>query len=285
MAKIPQLKTAIFAAYSYQIIPEKWKLNLGVRKEWIDSLIVPFTWSIGSAFQFNKHVTILANANKTYRIPTLNDRYWSPGGNPTLKPEYGFSQELGLKFSHQKTVSIESEWTVFNRNMNDWIIWLPISSTVWSPKNIAKVWSRGVEQNMRVEWTKGAWTFNVANNMNWIFSTNQSATSASDLSVGKQLIYVPIFSGMVKLGAKYRQLSFAYRYNYMSKRFTTSDNATELPDYSLSSFYVDYQMNFKKVNTYLFCKINNLFNQNYQVIQWRPMPLRNYELGVNFKLN
>ena len=31
----------------------------------------------------------------------------------------------------------------------------------------------------------------------------------------------------------------------------------------------------------LFCAINNLFNKNYTVVLNRPMPLRNYEIGLS----
>jgi outer membrane cobalamin receptor len=37
----------------------------------------------------------------------------------------------------------------------------------------------------------------------------------------------------------------------------------------------------------LFCAVNNIFNKNYAVVLNRPMPLRNYEIGmrINYHKN
>ena len=34
---------------------------------------------------------------RSYRAPTLNERYWVPGGNPALLPEAGWGSEAGLR--------------------------------------------------------------------------------------------------------------------------------------------------------------------------------------------
>ena len=43
--------------------------------------------------------------------------------------------------------------------------------------------------------------------------------------------------------------------------------------------------NWKKQSITSAAGINNIFNQNYQVIAFRPMPLRNYFLSFNFLLH
>ena len=84
-------------------------------------------------------------ASKDFRIPTINDRFWSPGGVENLLPESGFSQEIGAKL-HKNTTQFTSSFdaTLFNRNIDNWILWLP-NAGYWSPRNILLVWSRGME--------------------------------------------------------------------------------------------------------------------------------------------
>ncbi len=41
-----------------------------------------------------KYYFIRASFSKNSKIPTLNDMYWSPGGNPDLKNETGYSSEI-----------------------------------------------------------------------------------------------------------------------------------------------------------------------------------------------
>ena len=62
-----------------------------------------------------------------YRLPGLNDLYWMPGGNPDLKPEYGYSAEAGSKLSwksQNKKTKVSFEPTYFNRYIYNWIIWI-----------------------------------------------------------------------------------------------------------------------------------------------------------------
>ena len=72
--------------------------------------------------QLFKPLKLKVNAAKVYRLPTLNDLYWSPGGNPNLKPEEGFtyegSFELKIPYHH---FLLETEMTYFNKNITNWI--------------------------------------------------------------------------------------------------------------------------------------------------------------------
>ena len=40
-----------------------------------------------------------ASLSRNYRFPTLNDLYFLPGGNPDLKPERGWTYDVGLSFA------------------------------------------------------------------------------------------------------------------------------------------------------------------------------------------
>ncbi|HLF34917.1 MAG TPA: TonB-dependent receptor, partial [Cyclobacteriaceae bacterium] len=92
-----------------------------------------------------------AQAARSYRIPTLNDRYWMPGGNPDLNPEKGGSIETGLAgklFKEDFLANLTAN--VFHMRIHDWILWMP-EGEFWSAKNIREVWSSGIELNLVVE--------------------------------------------------------------------------------------------------------------------------------------
>ena len=36
------------------------------------------------------------NFSRNFRAPTLNERYWQPGGNPDLEPEESYNIEAGI---------------------------------------------------------------------------------------------------------------------------------------------------------------------------------------------
>ncbi|NSW95626.1 MAG: TonB-dependent receptor, partial [Bacteroidales bacterium] len=51
----------------------------------------------------NKNASFLkANFSRNSRIPSLNDMFWLPGGNPDLKNEYGTTLEIGWETSGKK---------------------------------------------------------------------------------------------------------------------------------------------------------------------------------------
>ena len=269
---------------SYQFVNNKQNLyaTLSVRQEFIDSKLAPFTGSLSVAYKTLPWLSLYANAAKVYRVPTFNDLFWTPGGNPNLFSENGYSQDLGLKINYTKgNWNFKNEATFFNKNIKDWIIWLP-GSSYWEPQNIQKVWSRGIEKHLSFTYAKNDWKIGASALGTYVLSTNQVAKSANDASVGKQLIYVPKFNGLAKLDFHFKNFQFTYRHNYNSKRFTTTDNFAFLPAFHLGSVQTSYTFQSAKASSRFFVELNNILNHEYQAIQNRPMPLRHFNTGFSF---
>ncbi len=85
---------------------------------------VNFFPGLDLAWKFNNHIRWFSSINRTLRLPTFTDLYYSgPGniGNPSLKPEEAVSWETGLKWNFG---SFSGEFAVFERhgtNMIDWV--------------------------------------------------------------------------------------------------------------------------------------------------------------------
>ena len=91
---------------------------------------------------------------KVYRFPTINDLYWSPGGNENLNPENGYSTDLGLLWTKDlSNTQLYFEPTIYSRWIDNWIIWQP-TGTYWSPMNVKKVWNRGIETNSSISFKR-----------------------------------------------------------------------------------------------------------------------------------
>ncbi|MBP6456909.1 MAG: TonB-dependent receptor, partial [Chitinophagaceae bacterium] len=170
------------------------------------------------------------------------------------------------------------------KKINNWIQWQP-TTNFWTPKNILEVWSRGVETNSEIEWRIKEFKIKLNAMTNYVVSTNEKATSQNDLSVNKQIIYVPMYSGFAKIGVMCKNILLQYRQNYISFRYTSADNTEFLNPYYLGNFYVSYLFESKKYQTNLFFQINNVWNTNYQVVQNYAMPLQNFSTGININLN
>lgn len=277
-------KLAVFAAYKLSVLNSKLHYNLVIRKEFTKQTQIPFTGNTGINYQVLEKIGLKINANKSFRQPTLYDLYWNPGGNPNLKPEESYELEGSIVFKHHwKNIYLNIEGTYFNRHTRNWIMWLPNGSSNWSPINIAEVYSRGTETKTELSYLKKDFQLKIIINTSYVLSTNQKATSENDNSVGRQLIFTPRYNGQTGILIVYQKLNVLFNNNYTGYRFTSTDNTSWVNPYYIANFKWSYNYSFNTINAEVFCSINNLFNKNYVVIPNKPMPLRNYEVGICIK--
>jgi iron complex outermembrane receptor protein len=274
-------KMALFAAYQLSLFGNKLNYNLSVRKEFTNQTGIPFTGNTGIRYQLLKWIALKANANKAYRQPTLNDLYWPQSGNPNLKPEEGYEVDGGIETKlSKKNLSFLFEATYFNRHTTNWIIWLPGNNGLWSPRNIAEVYSRGTETKTELTYAQQYLRIKLIINTAYVLSTNQKSLNENDNSVGRQLTYTPRYTGQASLVVSYQKFVFLFNQSYTGYRFTATDNTSWLYPYYLANAKVSYGYSFSTVDVELFAGINNVFNKNYMVVTRRPMPLRNFEAGI-----
>lgn len=275
-----QDRSAIFALYRYRP-GSPFTGTVSARQEWLDGSAVPFTGAIGAEYGVQRWLTLKAQAARVYRVPTFNDLYWNPGGNPALLPEDGYSGDLGVLLRHTwKRYVFRSEVTWFNRMLNNWIIWLP-GPAYWSPQNIMQVWSRGVESDSEIAWHSGNTTVRLGVLTNHVVSTNQVAKRQYDDSVDRQLIYVPMYSGNGRLAVERGRGSLAAHATYTGYRYTSTDNREYLEPYWLLNASASLRAVRKaRWQADVFVHANNLLGTEYEVMLSRPMPMRNYQVGV-----
>ncbi len=282
-----QNRTALFASYRFNSSNKKFQTTISARQEMLLQKLTPFVYSFGAEYKFSKWLSAKCSAAKVYRTPTLNDLYWNPGGNPGLQSESGFSEDVGLLFHFifpKKKINFSFEPTVFNRTINNWILWLP-GESFWSPQNILQVWSRGMETRSELKFTTQNFSFKINVMTNYVLSTNDKATTANDASLHKQLIYTPMYSGHLKLSLQYKKIAVSYLQNYTGYRYTSTDNTEFLTPYSLANIYAMYQFVIKNYSINFFAEANNIFNQQYQVLLNRAMPLVNYQAGFSIQFH
>jgi len=277
-------KVAFFAGYRLGLFQSRITFNIAIRKEFTNQTVIPLTGNTGIHYRWNKHLTSKVNANKSYRQPTLNDLYWYPGGNPHLKPEDGYEVEGGMEGLYQfKNMKLIFELNYFNRHTVNWIMWLPGENAYWSPKNITEVYSRGTDTKMEISYLNKEWELKSILYTSYVLSTNQKSMGQNDQSLGRQLIFTPRYNGQHTFFIRYKTSLILVNQTYTGYRFTTTDNSAWLTPFYLVNIKYAYQVTFKNFGFDFFCHINNLLNKNYVVMPNRPMPLRNYELGINIK--
>ncbi|HET6991692.1 MAG TPA: TonB-dependent receptor [Bacteroidia bacterium] len=285
-----QNRASAFAAIQY-LPADYWNLVLNFRDEEVQGKITPLVGSFGAEWSRLKFLALKTSISRNYRIPTFNDLYWTPGGNPDLKPEDSWNEDGSVVFHYnKKNFDINYTGTAYYRVTKNWILWQPTSNSgIWSPENLLEVWSRGFEHRLKASWTKNKFALNFIAGYDYVRATNQKSKNPSDVSIGKQLPYVPAnhFYGMLQI--TYRKFYLAYNHQFNGLRFTTSDHTAYLPAFDLADLTIGKRIDYKKAfgNAYgdLFFRVNNIFNKEYQAIAWRAMPGRNFEIGLTIDFN
>lgn len=271
-------------------------MSLVLREEMFGEKWAPLTpaFFIDGLVARRGNVMLRASVSRNHKFPTLNDMYFLPGGNPDLRSEEGWTYDAGMSFdiggesleSGSRAIALGGSVTWFDSYIDDWIIWLPTTKGFFSPRNVKKVHAYGIEVkgNMALRPAKG-WLIDLNGSYSWTPSINEGEKmSPADMSVGKQLPYVPKHSASVTGRLSWQSWSFLYKWAYYSERFTMSSNdytlTGHLPDYFMSNVSLEKGLSFKPLDMQLKLAVNNLFNEDYMSVLSRPMPGINFEFFI-----
>lgn len=237
-------------------------------------------------------LTAKASASRNYRFPTLNDLYTTPGGNPQLRPEQGWTYDLGAssQFTLDDTHTFSASAGWFDSRITDWIQWLPSPKGFYEPSNVKEVHAYGIEAEAAagISLPRG-WHIDISANYTWSASINcGTPVNEADMSIGKQLPYVPRHSASAVLRMQWRGWQLAYKIQTYSERFTMSSNehtiTGHLPGYTLSNLSVDKSLGLFGLQWHAKAAVNNLFDADYRTVLSRPMPGINVEFFLSLTI-
>ncbi|MFC2100681.1 TonB-dependent receptor plug domain-containing protein [Bacteroidota bacterium] len=281
-----QDQLALFLLYSHKFPVIKWEIAVNLRQELIDGYNVPFTPSFGSEGKIWKSIYARINISKNFRIPTLNDRYWIPGGNEDLLPESGWNEEIGLifKFEKNKTFNNITNISFYNSVIDNWILWQP-GNGFWRPKNIQKVWSRGLEASHLIKMERKGMTLSLSFNYAYSLATNEKKISETDLSYHKQLIYIPKHTGNIFTCFLFLSFEITYGHVFIGNTYMNTDNSKSLVPHDLGNLSIGKSLDLKRISFWIKAEVKNIWNSDYQTIQYMPMPGRAYYISLTMKLS
>jgi len=263
---------------------KSWRFQFDIRASVVDGQWIPITPSLGFEGPLLPWLQAKGSISRSYRLPTLNDQYWVPGGSQDLQAEQGWSQEAGLAvrtLAEKKQLSYTI--TAFNRNIDNWILWhLKEGNAFWSASNITKVWSRGLEQRLNGRFSMAKVEAELSFGYDYIRSTNEVSLQNPDLAAGEQLIYTPEHRGFGSFQLNYKEWSI--RYQHWITGAVNGNNVEQLEGYQLGSLNIMYKRSGKSWHNRFFLQIENIWNENYRVIERRPMPGRHYQFGIQLFL-
>ena len=147
----------LFLEHRFKVLNDKLDITPGVAVTYFSDFKFHAFPGLDLGLQLSENFKAYGNLGITYRIPTYTDLYYEGGGtigNPNLKPEEAFAQEIGLKYNSERTTTSVA---IFNRNATNLIDFVKqdVTATEFVATNFAKVNTQGVE-------FEGAYNFKVS---------------------------------------------------------------------------------------------------------------------------
>lgn len=285
-AQLQQRRQGSLTASGFYTPWPQLQLNLLVRQEAIDDTWAPVSPAAGFNYQpFHSFpLKVKGNMALNFHAPSLNDLYWSPGGNPDLKNETGYTVEAALGWDEKySNVSLEAEAGWFYSDIDQWIVWQPDPVfSYWTPQNLRNVVAKGIEARLalRSKTQNVAWSLSL--NYSFTSATNRRPLSLNDLSVNRQVIYVPDHVMNANASLAWKGFTINYFANYTGRRYTTSDNSRYLPPFFTSDVQLKKSFPLGTSALEVGVAVNNIGAANYQLIAWQPMPMRNYSFFIKY---
>ncbi len=139
----------LFLEHRFKLADDRLDITPGVAVTYFSDFKFHAFPGLDIGYQLSDKLKAYGNLGVTYRIPTYTDLYYndsSTSGNPNLKPEEAFAQEVGLKYDSER---FSTSLAIFNRNATNLIDFVKpdVAATKYEATNFAKVNTKGFELN------------------------------------------------------------------------------------------------------------------------------------------
>ena len=260
----------VFLEHRFKLADGKIDVTPGVAVTYFSDFKFHAFPGLDVGFKVTDNLKAYGNLGVTYRIPTYTDLYYtdrSTNGNPNLKPEEAFAQEIGLKYNAGK---FTSSVAIFNRDARNLIDYIRqnTADSKFTATNIAKVNTQGFEVNT-------AYRFKI-NEFNQTLSLGYNYLKDNILEGNKELSRYSLNTLKHQIITRFTSKLFKnVRQNIIYKHAERSVGAS----YNVwdASIIVDLH----KLS--LTVTANNIFDADYIETGFVPMPPSNLLVGLRYR--
>lgn len=218
-----------------------------------------------------------------FRNPTFAEQYYYAIAPRPLKPEYTSQYDLGAAYTATTNGFLEYiTWSAdaYYNNVKDKIIYIPTRSPETpSVVNLGKVDIRGLDIVLKSQ-------FKTFDDWKGVLSANYTYQNALDITNPansfylEQIPYTPKNTLSVNAGLKEHHFGIYYNEIFASHYYDENDNTTQykLPAYSIGDASAVYNFKINTLPAMASFEVNNLFDKNYSIIDYFPMPGRSFRL-------
>ncbi len=241
---------------------------------------VSLSWKVPIAADWR----IRTSFKDSYRLPTFDDLYFLRTGNRDLQPESAYQFNLGTVWSTGRgtwyaSVSADGYFnTVKNR-----IVAIP-TMFVWRMRNVGKVEMAGCDVSAELRGKVAGW-LEVSSLAGWSYQYAVDVTDPEAKNYRHQIPYTPRHSGSGSVTFSTPWVNLSYTVTAVGLRYSLAQN---LPAYAIAP-YADHSASINRqfsigrkhpVGGGISCEVLNITDANYEIIQYYPMPGRQFRLTL-----
>ncbi len=238
-----------------------------------------FTPSVTLGWSF-RGFSLRAWYKNIFRVPTLNDLYYTQAGNRNLKPERTRQWDVGAEYNLASGLWAASVQTDLYLNyIDNRIVCLPVRGTyTWSMMNYGKTFCRGLNATLSGDFSPADWRFSLLCSLTWQKDLNRTDPD-DEYTYDRPICYSPTISCGVTAVAAWRMLSLTVSNLHVGRRMWSYAD----PDDILDPYdNVDIKLSATAFGFTASLEVNDLFDVQYEHIPRYPMPGRSLRLSLSY---
>lgn len=256
--------TGVFAEYQGRFGAQQ--MQAGLRSDDNEQFGSHTTGNLGWGWHFDGGMLLSTRYSTGFRAPSFNDLYYPYYGNPELQPEESKSLNIGLSGELQAW-----RWTldVFENRVDDLI---SFDSATFLPGNIDTARLRGGE--LTVGTTLAGW--DLAAQYSHVDPRNRSEGA----NRGNLLPRRARDTGRIDLDRDFGDFAFGTTLNAAGSRYDDAANLVRVGGYATLDVRFEYALG---SDWTVLARVTNLFDRDYQLVDWYAQPGREYGLSVRWQ--
>jgi outer membrane cobalamin receptor len=213
---------------------------------------------------------------RAYRLPAFNDLYYPRIGNTNLRPERTDEATGGLTY-RRGGLTVTADY--YEQYVHDKIVAYP-STFTWKMVNFERARLHGLDLTAGYSCRLGK-GLSLTANAGYMY---QRAVDRTEVTRGSQLPYTPRHSGNGGLTLEHRWLTLGYTVQWMGERYSSRMNTKQyrLEPFADQSLTLSHTFRLRSSDWTLYATARNLADARYEVVQYYPMPGRQWSLGLRW---
>lgn len=240
---------------------------------------------VDMAYDVNRKLTLFASVNKTMRMPTFTDLYYtSPNnqGNADLLPEQAIGYDLGVRFSNHFLKSSLTGFLTQGSNMIDWV--RETTEDKWRTINYTELNTVGVEFNAKINFNSFVDNQNILNTAKVAYTFIDQQQTGSKLISNYSLNYLKHRFDFDLNHNIWRNIKANWHIAYQDRNGQfekfADQTSTGMTDYE-AFWTVDLKIGWQQYGWNIYAEAKNLFDASYYDFGNIPQPGRWLKIGFS----